>query len=72
MNAISEEQALSICEQIQAKNRGKWFTYQAWWCWGCITFTKGDLKKRCFANNHLDNRGCLQVNEHFDQVHSAE
>ncbi len=70
MNPISKTQALAICEQVQAKNRGKWLTYQAWWCWGCTTFTKGDPEKRCFANSSQgDNRGCLQVNEQFDRAH---
>ncbi len=65
MNAIPSDQALATCEQVRARNRGKWYTYQTWWCWGCITFTKGDPTKRCYAGAP-DNRGCLQVNQLFD------
>ncbi len=68
MNNIPKDQALAICEEIRAENRRKWYTYQAWWCWGCTTFTKGDSDKRCFANNNPDNRGCLQVNQRFDRT----
>jgi hypothetical protein len=67
MDPISFEQALSACEQVQVENRGKWLTYQTWWCWGCTTFTKGDPSKRCFANS-LENRGCLQVNERLEKL----
>ncbi len=69
MNAISSDQALAICEQVQAGNRGKWYTYQTWWCWGCTTFTKGGPDKRCFANAP-GNRGCAQVNRVYDAPHS--
>lgn len=68
MNTISGEQALAICEQVQARNQGKWDTYQTWWCWGCTTFTKADPTKRCYASAP-DNRGCLQVNQLFDAAH---
>ncbi|MBN2148403.1 MAG: hypothetical protein JW726_13525 [Anaerolineales bacterium] len=67
MDNISKEQALSICEQVRAENHHKWYTYQAWWCWGCTAFTKGDPAKRCFAATP-DNRGCLQVNKHLKQT----
>ncbi len=66
-NEISSQQALAICDQLRAVNRGKWYTYQTWWCWGCMTFTKGEPAKRCFANRP-DNRGCEQVNQRFDQT----
>lgn len=67
MTAISQSQALTICSQLQSENHRKWFTYQAWWCWGCTTFTRGDAAKRCFANAP-ENRGCEQVNRRFDEV----
>jgi len=68
MNNLPKDQALALCEQLRAENRGKWYTYQTWWCWGCTTFTKGDPAKRCFANA-AGNRGCLQVNERFDRAY---
>ncbi len=71
MNSIESGQALAVCEQVRAMNRGKWFTYQTWWCWGCTTFTKGDPAKRCFASTP-DNRGCLQVNQRFDGSHPEQ
>ncbi len=67
MSDISNEQALAICDELRIANRGKWFTYQAWWCWGCITFTKGEPDQRCFAGKP-GNRGCDQVNERFESV----
>lgn len=66
MTSISKDQALAICDQLRDTNRRKWFTYQSWWCWGCTTFTSGDVDKRCFANTP-DNRGCEQVNQHYDR-----
>lgn len=69
METLSKEQALVVCEQVRSENRGKWYTYQAWWCWGCTTFTKGDVAQRCFAGR-LDNRGCEQVNQWVERVNS--
>ncbi len=66
MNATPKDQALAICEAIIKENRGKWYTVNGMWCWGCTTFTRGDLDKRCF-NNSPDFRGCAQVNQRFDK-----
>ncbi len=67
MEAIPKDQALELCEQVRRENRGKWYTYPWWWCWGCTTFTKGDVSKRCF-NATADHRGCAQVNQRFESV----
>jgi hypothetical protein len=66
MNAIPKEQALAICEEIHKENRGKWYTVNGLWCWGCATFTKGEIDKRCFAGSP-DYRGCAQVNQRYDE-----
>ncbi len=66
MNAIPKDQALAICEQIRQENRGKWYTFNGLWCWGCATFTKGEADKRCFASSP-DYRGCAQVNRLYDK-----
>lgn len=66
MKAIPYDQALAICEETRAQNRGKWYTFNGMWCWGCATFTKGNPSGRCFASS-ADNRGCAQVNQRFDQ-----
>ncbi len=65
MTAIPQEQAVSICEEIRRENRGKWYTVNGMWCWGCTTFTKNDPSKRCFTSQP-DYRGCAQVNKRFD------
>ena len=70
MPAIPKDQALAICEEIRAENRGKWYTVNGMWCWGCTTFTKGDASKRCFAADE-DCRGCAQVNARFDKTAGA-
>jgi hypothetical protein len=59
--------ALSLCNEIQAENRGKWYTYGGLWCMGCVAFTKGDDEKRCWSAN-AENRGCSQVNRRFDAM----
>jgi hypothetical protein len=64
--AIPWDTALQICSAIQAKNRHRWYTPSGMMCRGCVTFSKGDPAKMCFASQP-DNRGCYQVNERFDQ-----
>ncbi len=65
MAAIPKEQALALCEEIRKENRGKWYTYNGLWCWGCATFTRGNADQRCFAATP-DHRGCAQVNRRWD------
>ncbi len=69
--AIPWETALQLCTSIQAENRRKWYTAGGMMCRGCLRFSKGDLAKRCFANDP-DNRGCYQVNARFDQLVASE
>jgi len=66
MNAISQDVALKLCTEISAANRGKWYTFNGLWCWGCVKFS-GEIAKRCFANQP-DNRGCAQVNARYDRL----
>lgn len=62
---IFQQAAIEICRQIQNRYSRKFFTAVYWQCWGCVKFSKGDIKKMCFANNS-DNRGCNLVNKQFD------
>lgn len=67
--AIPRDQALAICEEIIQENRGKWYTSNGLWCWGCLKFSKS-VDGRCFANAE-GNRGCGQVNRRFDGLSQA-
>ena len=62
--AIPDETALRLCEEILAENRDKWWTVNGLWCRGCVRFSGGDPGKRCWANVP-GNRGCTQVNERY-------
>ncbi len=64
-NVIPRETALRLCADIWQMNRRKWYTSAGMMCRGCMTFSKGDPAKRCFANSP-DNRGCYQVNARYD------
>jgi hypothetical protein len=67
---IPEQVALRLCQEIRAQHRGKWYSFNAWWCWGCSTFTKGDPTKMCFYTPP-DFRGCAQVNQRWQDRQSA-
>jgi len=67
MGVIPKDVALKLCEEIRAKNRGRWYSFYGMWCWGCYKFSKGDSTKLCFSNNP-ENRGCAQVNERYAHV----
>lgn len=69
-DAISWDTALQLCAAIQAENQHKWYTSGGMMCRGCVTFSRGNLAKRCFANRP-DNRGCYQVNARYDQQSQA-
>jgi len=64
---IPKEIALSICQQVREENRGRWYSFYFWWCWGCNLFSKGDPGKLCFSSR-IDNRGCGQVNKRYDSA----
>jgi hypothetical protein len=64
-DSIPDDVALRLCEEIRQGNRGKWYTVNGLWCWGCAQFS-GEPAKRCFANpKSPGNRGCAQVNARF-------
>ncbi len=71
-NAIPQEIADELCEEIRTQYRGKWWTVAGWQCWGCTTFTKGDPAKRCYGASSPDNRGCGQVNQRFDETQQSK
>ena len=64
MDAIPYKTAIKLCEQIYNVNRHKWYTVNGLWCWGCTTFSRGNIRKRCF-NNKNNNTGCGQVNRAY-------
>jgi hypothetical protein len=47
--AIPQDIAYRLCGDMRAEGKRKWYTWSAWWCWGCVTFTGGDPAKRCGA-----------------------
>jgi hypothetical protein len=61
MDAISREEALKLCEEVRQENRHKWFSAARWQCWGCVSFTRGDLDKMCLRTPAGYN-GCTLVN----------
>lgn len=65
LEAIPRETALRLCEEIRAENRGRWWTVNGMWCWGCARFS-GEPDRRCWANAP-GNRGCAQVNARYDR-----
>lgn len=64
-NAIPAEEAARLCAAVREDNRGRWYTFNGLWCWGCWTFTKGKPGAQCYAGS-ADNRGCSQVNRRYD------
>jgi hypothetical protein len=69
-NAIPRQVAARLCEQIRNEQRGRWYTFNGLWCWGCATFTGGDVDKRCWASSP-EHRGCAQVNARYDREREA-
>lgn len=67
---IQKEVALRICEDIRKQYNRKWYTIAGLQCWGCKTFTRGDINKMCF-NSSPDNRGCNLVNARFDKENKS-
>lgn len=68
--AITKDEALRICEAIRIQYRGKFWTLAGLQCWGCTTFTKGNIDKRCFASQP-NFRGCNLVNGVYDKQHDS-
>jgi len=64
MEAISREEALKLCEEVRRKNRHKWYSATRWQCWGCVTFTRGELDKMCLRTETGYN-GCPQINQRY-------
>lgn len=66
-NIIPFEIAVKICDEVRENNKKKLLSVGKGMCWGCIKFSKDDVKKRCFFNSEKnDNRGCFQINNLFD------
>ena len=65
-HAIPKDTALQLCAEIREQYRGKWYTFAGLQCWGCATFSKGDLTKMCVGGSP-DYRGSNLVNARYDQ-----
>jgi hypothetical protein len=66
MEAIPKDVALSLCREIREEIRGKWYRFTWLQCWGCMTFSKGNIDKMCLSNQE-GYRGCNLVNKRYDQ-----
>ena len=64
--SIPKSEALKICKQIRTENSMKIFSLSKMQCGGCMTFSKDDVSKMCFANGE-GNRGCNLVNTRYDK-----
>lgn len=64
---IPYDVAAGLCTAIAAENRGKWYSFNAWWCWGCMRASRNAPEKRCFAATP-DCRGCAQVNRRYEKT----
>ena len=69
MDAIPRDVAVQLCNEIWEENRGKWYSFARWQCWGCTSSSKGDPDKMCFSNQE-GYRGCNLVNQRYDKVES--
>ncbi len=67
MDAIPKDAAWQLCNEIRAENRGKWYRFAWWQCWGCTKFTKGNPDRMCFSNRE-GYRGCYLVNKLYDKL----
>ncbi len=65
-NAIPNDVALRMCEEIRKQNRGRWYSFYGVWCYMCNKVSKNDTTKLCFHGSP-DNRGCSQVNNRYDK-----
>lgn len=65
--AIPKEIAEELCAEIRKQYRGKWWSVVGLQCWGCVTFTKGDVAKMCL-HNAPGHRGCSLVNFRYDRL----
>ena len=58
---IPEDMALEICKKIRQEKPVRLFSQ----CWGCLKYSKEDMKKMCFYDPPK-NRGCNKINKQFD------
>ncbi len=66
--AIPEQIALEICEEVREQNKKKKFSFTKGQCWGCMKYSlkKNDIKYRCIFGDE-NNRGCQLVNKIYDE-----
>jgi hypothetical protein len=62
---IPFEKAYQLCHEINRGAKGLQLFFINAQCWGCLTFSKGDVEKMCFRNSP-GNRGCLLINAKYD------
>ena len=64
VEAIPKEVAWQLCAEIRQENRGKWYTFAALQCWGCMKFSKGDPAKMCLSSKP-GYSGCNLINARY-------
>ncbi len=55
------EETLNLCDEVWENNKGKWWSPNYWWCWGCRKFSKSP-EERCFSTEDQKNDACSQIN----------
>jgi len=58
---IPREVALKLCDEIRAENKQKRFSMGKLQCWGCYTWSRGDMEKLCLSTKE----GCNLVNKRY-------
>jgi hypothetical protein len=66
-SAIPKETALKLCTQISKENKGKWYSWAAWRCKGCVKWSRGD-EGMLYFNTRLGLRGCGLVNSRYAKM----
>ena len=65
IDEIPFEKAYQLCNEINKGAKGLRLFFLNAQCWGCVTFSKGDVEKMCFRNSP-GNRGCIMINAKYD------
>jgi hypothetical protein len=67
--SIPEDIAIKLCDEVREINSKKKISFRKGQCWGCMKFSKRNIKNRCIFSKE-NNRGCQMVNERFDKNYS--
>jgi len=58
---IPREVAMKLCDEIRAENKQRRFSISQLQCWGCCTWSRGDVGKMCLSSKE----GCNLVNKRY-------